>query len=163
MLIRSHSSFLQQFIVVFGFAFDLKDLGDLNIFLSLQVQRSSSGLHISQAKYALDLLKCANIVECKPSSTHVAIKLAISAHSTFPYRISLPSWLLTIFNAHATTHRFLSELCCTIHYCIERTLHDCREAYSTICGRDNHSWIFSPTSNFCLYHGLLRPGLHMMH
>lgn len=49
-LTGSHSSILQHFIASLGKVFDLKDLGTLNYFLGIQVQTTSSGIHLSQAK-----------------------------------------------------------------------------------------------------------------
>lgn len=36
--------------------FALKDLGELNYFLGIDVNKTSNGLHISQAKYIADIL-----------------------------------------------------------------------------------------------------------
>lgn len=38
-------------------SFAMKDLGDLNYFLGIQVQRSSQGIHLRQSKYILDILQ----------------------------------------------------------------------------------------------------------
>ncbi|XP_050157517.1 uncharacterized mitochondrial protein AtMg00810-like [Malus sylvestris] len=76
-LTGSHSSVLQHFIASLGKIFDLKDLGTLNYFLGIQVQTTSSGIHLSQANYACDSLKKACMLE-KPSSTPA--KVSPSAH-----------------------------------------------------------------------------------
>ncbi|GJX71320.1 ribonuclease H-like domain-containing protein [Tanacetum coccineum] len=49
----------------------MTDLGALNYFLCISVVRHSTGLFLSQKKYALDLLACAHMVNCKPSRTLV--------------------------------------------------------------------------------------------
>ena len=50
--------------------FALKDLGDLHFFLGIEVKRNSDGgLHLSQEKYATDLLSKASMQSCKPSLT----------------------------------------------------------------------------------------------
>jgi hypothetical protein len=36
--------------------FALKDLGQLHYFLRIEVQKTGDGIHLSQTKYALDLL-----------------------------------------------------------------------------------------------------------
>uniref|UniRef100_A0A2N9GKR4 Integrase catalytic domain-containing protein n=1 Tax=Fagus sylvatica TaxID=28930 RepID=A0A2N9GKR4_FAGSY len=50
-------------------AFELKDLGPLKYFLGLQVEYTTSGLLVHQAKYATDLLVKHNMSTCKPCST----------------------------------------------------------------------------------------------
>lgn len=62
----SSSSHLGSFIQDLGHEFDIKDLGALHHFLGLEVRSSSHGLHISQTKYGIDLLRRSNMVECKP-------------------------------------------------------------------------------------------------
>ena len=49
--------------------FALKDLGDLHYFLGIEVKKHLNGLHLSQAKYATDLVKKAGLQGCKPSLT----------------------------------------------------------------------------------------------
>uniref|UniRef100_A0A8R7P933 Reverse transcriptase Ty1/copia-type domain-containing protein n=1 Tax=Triticum urartu TaxID=4572 RepID=A0A8R7P933_TRIUA len=49
--------------------FALKDLGDLHFFLGIEVKRNNDGLHLSQEKYATDLVKKAGLKDCKPSPT----------------------------------------------------------------------------------------------
>ncbi|GJX81162.1 ribonuclease H-like domain-containing protein [Tanacetum coccineum] len=49
----------------------MTDLGALNYFLGISVVRHSTGLFLSQRKYALQLLKHAHMVNCNPSRTPV--------------------------------------------------------------------------------------------
>lgn len=60
---------IASFIASLGRLFSMKDLGPLNYFLGMEVTRTSTGFHLSQFKYILDLLKKINMVECKPVST----------------------------------------------------------------------------------------------
>jgi hypothetical protein len=53
--------------------FALKDLGDLHFFLGIEVKRNPEvGLHLSQEKYATDLLSKAGLQGCKPSPTPIS-------------------------------------------------------------------------------------------
>jgi histone deacetylase 1/2 len=49
--------------------FALKDLGDLNFFLGIEVKSVQGGVLLSQAKYASDILRRVNMLHCKPSPT----------------------------------------------------------------------------------------------
>lgn len=50
--------------------FALKDLGDLHFFLGIEVKKNrEGGLHLSQEKYAIDLLSRVELQGCKPSPT----------------------------------------------------------------------------------------------
>jgi hypothetical protein len=53
-LTGDNGSLLTQFIHRLSQYFAMKDLGDLNDFLGIEAQRDSSGLLLSQTKYALD-------------------------------------------------------------------------------------------------------------
>lgn len=46
--------------------FDIKDLGPLHYFLGIQIQKTATGLFLSQAKYVQDLLNKIEMVESKP-------------------------------------------------------------------------------------------------
>ncbi|GKA94770.1 ribonuclease H-like domain-containing protein [Tanacetum coccineum] len=67
----SSPALLQQIIASLHKEFDMIDLGALNYFLGISVDRSFTGLLLSQRKYALQLLERAHMVNCNPSRTPV--------------------------------------------------------------------------------------------
>ncbi|XP_042038225.1 uncharacterized mitochondrial protein AtMg00810-like [Salvia splendens] len=62
--IESFKGFLAQH-------FKFKDLGTPKYFLGLEIARSKDGILVSQRKYAMDLLRDAGLLGCKPSSVHM--------------------------------------------------------------------------------------------
>ncbi|XP_021804292.1 uncharacterized protein LOC110748646, partial [Prunus avium] len=54
-----------------GALFPVKDLGPLHYSLGLKVQRSSTGLFLSQAKYATNLLTKVQMTSAKPCASPV--------------------------------------------------------------------------------------------
>ncbi|RVW27145.1 Retrovirus-related Pol polyprotein from transposon RE1 [Vitis vinifera] len=49
--------------------FQTKDLGKLKYFLGIEIAQSSSGMVLSQRKYALDILEETGMLDCKPVDT----------------------------------------------------------------------------------------------
>lgn len=62
---------VKQFLDI---TFRIKDLGDLKYFLGLEVTCTSRGIHISQRKYALEILKESGFLDCKPAKTPITAK-----------------------------------------------------------------------------------------
>ncbi|XP_022881012.1 uncharacterized protein LOC111398326 [Olea europaea var. sylvestris] len=58
--------------------FSTKDLGSLNYFLGLEAHRTSSGLFLSQTKYALEILQRAHLVDSKPVCTPMVVAQHLS-------------------------------------------------------------------------------------
>ncbi|GJU31512.1 ribonuclease H-like domain-containing protein [Tanacetum coccineum] len=70
-LTASSLALLQQIIDSLHNEFDMTDLGALNYFLGISADRNSTGLFLSQSKYALQLLERTHMVHCNPSRTPV--------------------------------------------------------------------------------------------
>ncbi|XP_071686802.1 uncharacterized mitochondrial protein AtMg00810-like [Rutidosis leptorrhynchoides] len=65
--------------------FDMKDLGRLHYFLGIAVTHAPTGIFLSQAKYAREILERAGMTTCKPSKTPVDTKSKLGSHAGAPY------------------------------------------------------------------------------
>lgn len=65
----SDSTALQLCIRDLDNTFALKTLGSVNYFLGFEAFRNSIGIYLTQAKYTMDLLKKADMYDCKPCAT----------------------------------------------------------------------------------------------
>ncbi|KAM1198584.1 hypothetical protein ACFX2I_009959 [Malus domestica] len=63
-----------------GTLFSMKDLGPLHYFLGVEVKYVDDQMHLSQAKYALDLLQRTKFLDAKPISTPVSCGQKLSAY-----------------------------------------------------------------------------------
>lgn len=70
-LTASSTILLQQIIASLHSEFDMTDIGELNYFLGISATRHSTGLFLSQRKYAIELLERAHMANCNPSRTPV--------------------------------------------------------------------------------------------
>ncbi|GJW05934.1 ribonuclease H-like domain-containing protein [Tanacetum coccineum] len=70
-LTASSEHLLQQIIHSLHQEFSMTDLGSLNYFLGISVTRNSSGMFLSQRKYATEILERAHMVGCNSSRTPV--------------------------------------------------------------------------------------------
>ncbi|GKC66374.1 ribonuclease H-like domain-containing protein [Tanacetum coccineum] len=73
-LTASSQDLLQHIIRSLHQEFSMTDLGSLNYFLGISVTWDSSGIFLSQKKYALEILERAGMVHCNSSRTPVDIE-----------------------------------------------------------------------------------------
>ncbi|KAG6433881.1 hypothetical protein SASPL_105500 [Salvia splendens] len=65
----SEDNLISEFKDFLASHFKFKDLGKPKYFLGIEIARSSTGIFISQHKYALDLVTDVVLLGCKPAST----------------------------------------------------------------------------------------------
>ncbi|GKD53400.1 ribonuclease H-like domain-containing protein [Tanacetum coccineum] len=70
-LTSSSTALLQRIIALLHNEFAMTDLGSHNDFLGISAQRSTSGMFLSQAKFAEEILERAHMQNCNPCKTPV--------------------------------------------------------------------------------------------
>ncbi|GKF44438.1 ribonuclease H-like domain-containing protein, partial [Tanacetum coccineum] len=70
-LTASFEVLLQSIISSLHKRFSMTDLGSLNYFLGISIMRDSSGMFLTQRKYATEILKQAHMVGCNSSQTSI--------------------------------------------------------------------------------------------
>jgi hypothetical protein len=122
-LTASSTDLLRRIIAALQQEFSMKDLGELHHFLGMQVQRTTSGLFLSQHQYMLDILDRAGMTDCKPCSTLVDLNPKLSADGA---PISDP----TDFRSLAGALQYLTFTRPDIAYAVQQVclhMHDPRE------------------------------------
>ena len=84
-LTASSDTLRQSIMSKLSSEFAMKDLGPLSYFLGISVTRHSSGMFLSQHKYAEEIIERASMSSCKPVSTPVDTKAKLSGTSGNPY------------------------------------------------------------------------------
>ena len=80
---RSSTVLFQNLIAKLIVVFALKQLGNLDCFLCIEVKHlSNDSLLLSQAKYICDLLEKAKMVDVKPTTTPLPSNLKLTKHGT---------------------------------------------------------------------------------
>ncbi|GJT22904.1 ribonuclease H-like domain-containing protein [Tanacetum coccineum] len=79
-LTASSTSLLQKIISSLHGEFSMTDLGPLNYFLGISAHRTSSGLFLSQTKYATEVLERAHKLNCNPCKTPVDTDTKLGPH-----------------------------------------------------------------------------------
>jgi hypothetical protein len=69
---------ISSFITMLNDKFKLKDLGSLKYFLGLEIAQSSSGISVSQRKYALEILEDSGLLASKPGQFPMEHNLKLS-------------------------------------------------------------------------------------
>lgn len=74
--------YIQCLISQLNLVFEMKNLGKLHHFLGIEVNSNSTGLFLSQTKYAKDLLSCISMFECKPCGSPSNYKFGTTPSSS---------------------------------------------------------------------------------
>ncbi|KAI3719151.1 hypothetical protein L6452_20045 [Arctium lappa] len=77
-LTGNHDHVLAAFITKLNQEFAIKDLGQLNYFLGLEITYTANGLFLNQSKYAKDILARAQMLDAKPAPTPLAVNTSFT-------------------------------------------------------------------------------------
>ncbi|GJW67183.1 ribonuclease H-like domain-containing protein, partial [Tanacetum coccineum] len=124
-LTASSQPLLQRIIASLHQEFSMTDLGSLNYFLGISVTRDSSGLFLSQKKYAIEILEKAHMVSCNPSRTPVDTESKLGVDGD---PVSDP----TLYRSLAGSLQYLTFTRPDISYAVQQVclhMHDPREPH----------------------------------
>ncbi|GJT26346.1 ribonuclease H-like domain-containing protein [Tanacetum coccineum] len=103
--------------------FAMTDLGPLNYFMGISVTCDSSGLFLSQKKYALEILDRAHMANCNPSRTPIDTESKLGSDGD-------PVSDLTLYRSLAGSLQYLTFTRPNISYAVQQVclyMHDPRE------------------------------------
>lgn len=66
------NTLLRDILAALATRFSVKDHEEISYFLGIETKRVSTGLHLTQRRYILDLLKRTNMLTAKPTATPMA-------------------------------------------------------------------------------------------
>ncbi|GKE83152.1 ribonuclease H-like domain-containing protein, partial [Tanacetum coccineum] len=124
-LTASSEGLLQRIISSLHQEFAMTDLGALNYFLGISVMRDSSGLFLSQKKYAVEILEKTHMVKCHPSRTHVDAESKLGVDGD---PVSDP----TLYRSLASSLQYLTFTRPDLSYAVQQVclhMHDPREPH----------------------------------
>ncbi|GKC15695.1 ribonuclease H-like domain-containing protein, partial [Tanacetum coccineum] len=124
-LTTSFESLLQQIIRSLHQEFAMTDLGPLNYFMGISVTRDSSGLFLSQKKYALEILDRAHMANCNPSRTPIDTESKLGSDGD-------PVSDSTLYRSLAGSLQYLTFTRPDISYAVQQVclyMHDPREPH----------------------------------
>jgi len=110
----STPALLHQLIGNLKSAFAVKDMGPVNYFLGVDVHRTADGFTLSQTAYALDILECAGMANCKPATTLADSKVKCSSSDGVPMKEA--SW----YRSMASVLQYLTLTRPDISYAIQQ-------------------------------------------
>ncbi|GKE20943.1 ribonuclease H-like domain-containing protein, partial [Tanacetum coccineum] len=112
-LTASFEVLLQQIIGLLHQEFSMMDIGLLNYFMGNSVVRNSSGMFLSQRRYASEILERAHMVGCNPSQNPVDTESKLGADGD---PVSDPK----IYQSLASALQYLTFTCPDISYAVHQ-------------------------------------------
>ncbi|GJZ93491.1 ribonuclease H-like domain-containing protein [Tanacetum coccineum] len=124
-LTPSSTSLLQHIISLLHAEFAMTDLGPLNYFLGISATRTTSGIFLSQTKYATEILEQAHMLNCNPFRTPIETKKKLGPEGS---SVTNP----TLYRILAGSLQYLTFTWPNLSYAVQQLclyMHDPREPY----------------------------------
>ncbi|GJV27968.1 ribonuclease H-like domain-containing protein [Tanacetum coccineum] len=153
-LTASSTSLLQRIIFLLHAEFAMTDLGLLNYFLGISATRTTSGIFLSQTKYATEILEQAQMLNCNPCRTPIDTEKKLGPEGS---PVTDPTLYCTL--AGSLTLPLLDQIC---HMQFNRTtdlgLQLLRSTTSQLIAYSDADWAGCPatrrsTSGYCVFLG----------
>ncbi|GJW18265.1 ribonuclease H-like domain-containing protein, partial [Tanacetum coccineum] len=157
-LIASSIGLLQRIISSLHSEFSMTNLGPLNYFLGISATRTPTCMFLSQSKYAIEILKRANMLKCNPCKTPVNIDKKLGPDRAL---VTDP----TLYRSLAGALQYLTFTCPDLSYVVQQLclyIHDPREphltAFKYLISYTDADWAGYPatrrsTSGYCVFRG----------
>ncbi|GJT95487.1 ribonuclease H-like domain-containing protein [Tanacetum coccineum] len=124
-LAASYEVLLQHIIASLHQEFSMSDLGSISYFMGISVMRNSSGMFLSQHKYAAKILERAHMVHCNPCRIPIDTEPKLGADGD-------PVYDPTLYSSLAGALQYLTFTSPNIFYVVELVcinMHDLRVAH----------------------------------
>ncbi|GKA62157.1 ribonuclease H-like domain-containing protein [Tanacetum coccineum] len=131
----SSTSLLQRIISSLHAEFAMTDLGPLNYFLGISATRTTSGIFLSQTKYATEILERAQMLNCNPCRTPVDTEKKLGPEGS-------PVTDPTLYRSFAGALQYLTFTRPDLSYAVQQLclyMHDPREPHLNAMKRDTLS------------------------
>ncbi|GJV91120.1 ribonuclease H-like domain-containing protein [Tanacetum coccineum] len=148
----SSQPLLQRITVLLHQEFFMTDLGSLNYFLGISVTQDSSGMFLSQKKYAVEILKKAHMVNCNSSRTLVDRESKLGADGD-------PIFDPTVYRSLAEPHfSALKRVLRYVHGILDYGLQLFSSSTTNLVAYSDADWACCPTtrrstSGYCVFLG----------
>ncbi|XP_020681624.2 uncharacterized protein LOC110098981 [Dendrobium catenatum] len=85
LLTGNHTTTINTLLQGLRDTFDLRQMGQANLFLGIQISYTKTGAFLHQSHYARDILLASGFQDCKPSSTPITASGSSAAHNLQPF------------------------------------------------------------------------------
>ena len=154
-IINDSQADVQHVIDALHTQFVLKTLGSVHYFHGFEVLRTPLRLHLSQAKYAADLLHKTNMATVKPCSTPMCLRINLPLSDSEP--LSQPS----VYRSTIGALQYLTLTRLDLAFCVNKLSqflelptiaqwNACKHILRYVKGTLSHGLLFKPASLFTL-------------